>query len=330
MLVSVAIVAYNEEKTLPALLNDLLEQEYPRENMEVLLIDSLSSDGTKQVMETFARQEHGFARVVVLDNPGKILPCGCNVALKNYTGDAIVRIDAHASVPQDFISKNVRALEQGESVSGGARPNIIDEETAWKNMLLAAEQSMFGSGAADYRNSGKKKYVSSVFHGMYRREVYDAVGLYNEQLTRTEDNDMSWRIRHAGYEICYDPDIVSYQHTRSSLKGMLRQKYWNGYWIGRTMRINPHCFSLFHFVPAAFVGAIIVTSALSAVGIWHLAALMWALYAVVAVGMAVLAAVTGEKRSLLFLLLPVVFLLLHLCYGAGTFVGLARAFFGKK
>lgn len=151
MLVSFAIVAYNEERSLPQLLHDLENQDYPHNKIEVLLIDSMSKDSTKSIMEQFSETHSDFFRVVVLENPEKTLPFGCNVALKNYSGDAIVRIDAHATIPNDFISKNVKILQSGEKVSGGKRPNIIDEQTPWKNMLLAAEQSMFGSSIAAYR-----------------------------------------------------------------------------------------------------------------------------------------------------------------------------------
>lgn len=323
MTVSFAVVAYNEAKTLPRLLEDLRAQDYPHEKIEVLLIDSMSADDTWAIMEQFARSGHDFARVVLLKNENKTLPYGCNVALKAYTGDAIVRIDAHASIPADFISKNVRTLGSGEDVCGGARPNIIDNDSSWSRTLLAAEQSMFGSSVASYRHSGQKRYVSSVFHGMYRREVYDAVGLYNEQLARTEDNDMSYRIRQAGYKICYDPDIVSYQHTRSTLKTMLRQKYLNGYWIGKTMGVSPRCFSVFHFVPFVFVLGILLTTVLSWLGMPLLGQLMWSAY-----GLLLVAFTAMELWSNGFtpvkLLLPVLFLLLHLSYGVGTLVGLAE------
>ncbi len=319
MKVSVAIVAYNEEKTLPKLLEDLTAQDYPHEKIEVLLIDSMSTDNTLELMTKFA-EKSDFSAVKLLENQNKTLPYGCNVMLENYTGDVIVRLDAHASVPADFISKNVVVLQSGEFVSGGRRPNIIDENTNWKETLLISEQSMFGSGVAAYRNSDKKRYVSSIFHGMYRREVYDAVGLYNVNLARTEDNDMSYRINEAGYKICYSPDIVSYQHTRNNLKSMLRQKYLNGYWIGKTMGINPKCFSLFHFVPFCFVLGIIATSALAAFGMPLLSMLMWALYGALVLAISLIEII--KKPAATNLLLPILFLLLHISYGVGTLIGL--------
>lgn len=329
MLVSFAVVAYNEEATLPKLLEDLCRQDYPHEKIEVLLIDSMSTDKTFEIMENFANSNTDFASVKVFKNEKKTLPYGCNIMLENYSGDAIVRIDAHARIPFDFISKNVEILQSGEMVCGGRRPNIIDESTPWKQTLLIAEQSMFGSSIASYRSSDKKRYVNSVFHGMYRREVYEKVGLYNVLLARTEDNDMSYRIRANGFKICYDPDIVSYQHTRNTLKKMLRQKYLNGYWIGKTMGINPKCFSLFHFVPFVFVLGVIFTAVLSLFGLPFLAKLLWGAYGLFVFGVSLIE-IFKNPFSLTNFVLPILFFLLHASYGVGTIIGLIEMPFWLK
>ena len=279
-------------------------------------------------MEKFKKENKDFCNIQVLDNPQKKLAGGWNVILKNYHGDAVVRIDAHAEIPEDFVEKNVKVLESGEYVSGGLRPNIIDESTPWKEALLLAEQSMFGSSIAPYRRSEKKTYVKSVFHGAYKREVFDKVGFFNEQLGRTEDNEINYRIREAGYKICYSPDIVSYQHTRNSLKAMLKQKYGNGYWVALTLKACPKCLSIYHFVPLCFVLGIIGTSILAAFGFPILAYLMWGLYWLVAVGMSFLS-VKGEKKTWCQLALPFLFFLLHISYGIGSLVGMIKLPFWK-
>ena len=123
MELSIAIVAWNEEKNLPAVLHDILAQGYPHEKIELLLIDSMSEDGTKAVMESFAeRHAAEFRSIQVMENPGKILSRGWNRAIDAFTTEALVRVDAHSSIPSDFIEKNVAALEAGEYVTGGARP----------------------------------------------------------------------------------------------------------------------------------------------------------------------------------------------------------------
>ena len=187
---------------------------------------------------------------------------------------------------------------------------------------------MFGSSIAPYRNSTQKMYTKSLFCGMYRREVYEKVGHYNALLPRSEDNDMTQRVRSAGFKLCYCPEIVFYQHTRSTLGKMLRQKYLNGYWIGKTMGINPRCFSLFHFVPFAFVLGIMLTTALALLGWPLLAQLMWGAYGLLVVAISVLELV--KELSMYKLLLPVLFLLLHVSYGIGTVIGLVEMPFWVK
>lgn len=323
MIISVGVVAYNEQNTLPKLFECIKAQTYPHNKMEIVLVDSMSKDDTKKLMEQFKKENRDFYNIQILDNPQKKLAGGWNVILKNYHGDAVVRIDAHAEIPENFVKKNVEVLESGEYVSGGVRPNIIDESTPWKETLLLAEQSMFGSSIAPYRRSEKKTYVKSIFHGAYKREVFEKVGFFNEQLGRTEDNEINYRIREAGYKICYSPDIVSYQHTRNSLKAMLKQKYGNGYWVALTLKACPKCLSLYHFVPLCFVLGIIGTSVLAAFGFPFLAYLMWGMYWFVAVSMSILS-VKDVKKTWYQFALPFLFFLLHISYGMGSFVGIIK------
>lgn len=320
MKVSFAIVARNEEKSLSRILEDLTYQDYPHENIEVLLVDSMSKDNTLQIMKNFAENSSGFADIKVLLNEGKVLPSGNNVVLDNYTGDVLVRVDAHGAIPSDFISKNVEIIKSGEKVCGGRRPNLIEDANSFRETLLCAEQSMFGSSIAPYRNAEQKMYISSLFCGMYLREVFDTVGKYNENLYRTEDNDMSYRIRKAGYKLCFSPDIVSYQYTRNTLFKMLKQKFLNGFWIGRTLGVNPKCFSVFHFVPLVFVLSIIFSALLSFLGYPLFALLLLSAYSLFVILITIIEII--KKPRITNLLLPFIFALLHICYGVGTLLGI--------
>ena len=238
--VSLCIIAYNEQACMDSLLHEVRAQDYPHELMEIILVDGLSTDGTKEKMLEFQQKNEGaFRRVVVADNEKRVLPCGWNVVLKNAMADVILRVDAHSSIPVDFVSKNMACLNRGEAVCGGRRPIILDEDSQFNRTLIMAETSMFGSSVAPYRRKQEELYVKSLFHGAYRRTVFEEVGGYNENLWRTEDNEMNYRIRAAGYRLCYEPEIISYQHTRNGLGKMLKQKYKNGYWIGLTVGVCP-------------------------------------------------------------------------------------------
>lgn len=329
MNISVAIVAYNAEKTLPRLLDDLVAQDYPHEKIEILLIDSMSTDRTRSIMEHFSCEDYGYLRVVVLENPGKVLPCGCNVILEYYTGEAIVRLDAHSSIPSNFISQNICCLEEGEDICGGPVESILVNDTPIQQTMLIAENSVFCGGAAGFRRLEERAYVSTLAFGFYRRCVYDDAGLYDERLSRTEDNDMSYRIRQCGYRFCLDPRIRSFRFSRSSLGKLLKQKYLNGYWIGKTMGVNPKCFSLYHFVPFAFVLGIIFTTILAAFDYPLLSMLMWGAYLLVDLGVTLMEC-TKNDFYMTNLLLPILFLLLHLSYGIGTLIGLLEMPFWLK
>lgn len=322
--VTFGIIAYNEEKYLPDVLGDLLRQTYPHHLIEVVLVDGESTDETWRIMHSF-REEHlsEFLNIIIKKNKKRVQPAGWNVVIKNATADVLLRIDAHARIPEDFIEKNIKCIKSGEYVCGGPRENIIDEGTSWKKTLLQAEQSMFGAGIALYRReTDKKRYVNSLFHGAYRQEVVKTVGFFNEELIRTEDNEYHYRIRKAGYKICYDPQIKSFYQTRSTLKGMLRQKYLNGLWIGKTIFKCPKCISVFHLVPLIFVVAIVVTTLLLFLGVSWPAKILWMVYLLANLAITASAFTRTKGFNICFAALPLIFLLLHVSYGIGTVFGI--------
>ena len=321
MLVSVCTIARNEEEYLPHLLEDITKQDYPAEQIEVVMVDSSSTDGTRRIMERFAEENPQYHNCFVTENPGNNQASGWNQAIRSSTGDIIIRLDAHGRIPEDFVSKNVECMESGEDVTGGPRPNLPEKDTPWQRLLLSAESSMFGSGIAGFRRENEKKYVKSMFHAAYRREVFEKVGLFNENLGRTEDNEMHYRIRKAGYKICFNPDIISYQNIRNSWCGMLKQKYGNGHWIGLTLGVCPGCFSIHHFVPLAFVFALILTGIIALLGNTGMLVCLCILYVIVDLLMSVLA-VQRQKWYNYYLMLPLIFLSLHLAYGVGTLIGI--------
>jgi len=330
MIVSFIIVAYNAEKTVDDILNNLTEQDYEHKKIEVLLVDSASSDSTKKQMVSFCENfQSEFKRICVLDNPKRTLPCGWNVALKEVKGDVILRVDVHTTIPDDFISMNVNCLKGDENICGGRVTSTITNNSIWQRTILLAENSMFGGGVAKFRRSNTCEYVNTLAFAAYRRCVFETVGGYDERLARTEDNEIHYRMKQAGYKFLYYPRIHSFRMARCTLFKLMKQKYFNGYWIGLTMGVSPRCFSLYHFVPFAFVLGIIVTSILAAFALAKLALLLWSFYWAIAILMAVLSVDKGSFNSNLFAL-PFLFFLLHISYGSGTIVGLVKMPFSRK
>lgn len=327
--VSLCVVAYNEDGFLPNLLNDFKKQTYPHGLTEIVLVDSVSTDNTKQIMQAFANEDNGFYSVKVEQNTKRVQASGWNVAITHATGDVIIRIDAHTHIPAEFTELNIKNLESGEAVSGGPRPCLIENSTNWKRTLLEVENSLFGSSINKCRRETEKTYVKTMFHAAYRREVFENVGGFNENLLRTEDNEMHYRIREAGYKLSFDSDIISYQYARSNLNKMIKQKYGNGKWIGLTLGVSPGCISLFHLIPFCFLGGIVLTTLLACFGLWYFSAAMWGLYALFA-GANTVISIINDGFIPHKLLMPFLFLILHVSYGIGTLVGLMQMPFKRK
>ena len=145
MTVSLCVVAYNEEAFLNNLFKDIINQTYDHSKMEIVLVNSASTDNTRSVMERFAASKHDFKAITVLDNPRKKQASGWNVAISAAKGDVIIRIDAHSHIPPEFTRLNMKNIGEGEFVSGGVRPCIIENDTSWGLSLLDLENSLFGS-----------------------------------------------------------------------------------------------------------------------------------------------------------------------------------------
>ncbi len=331
MLVSVCIVAYNEAHSLPSIFKDLLNQTYSHKKTELVFIDNCSNDSTYNVLCNFAeKNKESFYGIKVLKSEkGHVLSAGLNLAIDNYEGEVYIRVDAHASLDSRFIEETVACLEGRdghgiENVCGGMRPTYATKDNGMSSLLLVAEQSRFGASVASYRDGQKREYTDSVFHAAYRREVIDTVGYFNEKLFRTEDNEYNRRVEEKGYKICFEPKIKSSQQIRESLPKMLKQKYQNGFWIGYTLGICPRCIGKFHLVPLLFLLSVTATSVLGACGIGIFSALLWGAYGLCNIVFTAKAIIDAPKFCLHLLLLPVIFLLMHICYGVGTFVGIVK------
>lgn len=328
MLVSVVVGLLNEEKFLPRLIEDFKKQTYNHNEIELIFIDGMSKDNSWKILEDFKNSNHDFYDVVLLKNPKVILSAGMNVGIKAARGECILKVDCHSHITDNFIENNVKIIEEGEDVCGGPRPNIIENADNFSKTLLLVEENMFGSGIADYRKKTTKKYVSSVFQGMYKKSIFDKIGLLDEKVGRVEDNELHYRIRKNGYKIRYSNDILSYQYTRPTLKRMLKQKYSNGYWIGKVSHVYPKAFSIFHFVPLAFVLAIIFSLCMVPITSIFIILLssVYFLFTILITIMTII----NNKFNVTILLMPIILFLIHVYYGVGTLVGLIKGFSWKK
>jgi GT2 family glycosyltransferase len=329
--VTALIVVRNEEKYIAKCLGSLLCQDYPSDCYEIVIVDGESTDKTLEIINEEikkASEERQTPSVRILNNPKHILASGWNIGIKAAQGEYIIRPDAHAYVEKDFISKNVDVmLKVGDASCVGGR--MVTVSTTKKGeMIKEALSSPFGVGGAKFRYSKEAGYVDTVAYGLYKKSVFDEIGYFNEALVRTQDNDLHRRMRDAGMKFYLDPEICSYYNSRDTFKKLAKQQFSNGKWTMINFRLRPGKMSLRHFVPLAFVLALIVTliGGIFFHPIWFLT--LGGLLMHLACGLVF--AVKRTKKISHILALPWVFLLMHLCYGTGSIVGFFAYYKVKK
>ena len=321
-IVSFLIVARNAGAFLGDLLNDYVDQDYPKTCCELVIVDGMSVDNTRQIGNEF-RDEHPELKVTVLDNPKRILASGWNVGLAAAKGDIMIRVDAHAHIGPDFIRRNVERIEAGEQICGGCRssdPPI----GALARMVNIVETSKFGGGLAAFRNRGPARYVDTHAHAAYRREVFAAVGGLDERLERNQDNEIHYRMRKAGYRFYFDPCISSRHISRSTVPGLLRQKFGNGFWVGILLGIQPRSVGIRHAASLALVLSILAGAVLLQAFPFLLMAVVGA-YSLLDLFFTVEIIREAEpSQRLLATSVFAIFPMLHIVYGLGTICGLVK------
>lgn len=328
--VTVIIPCRNEEKYIGKFIATLARQDYfngmPHEKIEVFFVDGESTDRTREIIEQHARM-YPFMRV--LSNPKRIVPEAMNIGIRQAKGDVIIRMDAHAEYPPDYITNCVECLDRtgAENVGG---PIISTSDTFCGKAIAAGMSSVFGVGNARFRLGGFEGYVDTVPFGAYRRDVFDRIGLFDTELVRNQDDELNYRLIKSGGKIYMAPEITSYYYPRDSIGKLWRQYYEYGYWKVRVIQKHGLPASWRHLVPVTFVLSMLITGLLAlfdARAVYPLLAVCGS-YALLAGLFS--ARIAAEKGIRYFPFLPVVFATLHTSYGVGFLKGIGDFIVMKK
>jgi cellulose synthase/poly-beta-1,6-N-acetylglucosamine synthase-like glycosyltransferase len=248
--VSIAMPSYDEEPYIEACLRSILEQDYPRERMEILVADGGSRDGTRAIVRRLARED---ARIRLLDNSvHRIQARGMNLCMKEARGELILVTDVHAEYARDYVSRLVEAFQRtGADCAGGAQR--AKARTAFQEALSAALSSPLGAGGAPYRSAEREGFVDTVFPGAFRRSILEKVGLFDVEAVTNEDAELQQRILQAGGKVYLSKDVVVHYYPRTSLARLARQYFRYGDGRARTLLLHGRLPVVRPLLPLAFV-----------------------------------------------------------------------------
>jgi succinoglycan biosynthesis protein ExoA len=320
----------NEKAHIGEFLHSLLTQELePDWQVEILVADGLSDDGTRDILRQYCDKA---PTVRVIDNPGRIVSTGLNSAIAASTGDIIIRMDGHTVYAKDYVRECVRVLQQSGADNVGG-PWVADGRGVVGKAIAAAFQSPFCAGGGRAHDPNYEGEVDTVYLGCWARSVFDQVGMFDSNLVRNQDDEFNFRLRRFGGRIWQSPRIKSWYRPRASLSALFRQYLQYGFWKVAVIRKHRALASWRHLVPAAFLASIAIAVGLiaaalvlgkSGIALALSAALVMELFAY---ALACAAATLPFVRSLewgALLVMPVAIAVYHLAYGAGFLIGLLQ------
>ena len=303
-------------------LGAVLNQDYPDQRLEVLIVDGMSTDDTKQIIYDLSKQ-HPNISLAMLDNPKHVIPAALNIGIRRARGEFILRIDGRAVIAPNYVRTCIEVLKRREAHNVGGRQNQVGADW-WSKVIAAAAGSRFGGGGPAYRHSTQEELVDTVYLGCWARESFERFGLFDEELARNQDDEFNYRVRGQGGRILISPDIKSEYYGRGRLSELWTQYFQFGYWKVRVMQkhllqMRPRQFAPPLFVATLLVGALLSTFVPMARALWLALVVSYLLATASA------AVLTARRAGWSFLpVLPLAFATLHIGYGLGFLVGLVR------
>jgi glycosyltransferase involved in cell wall biosynthesis len=323
--VTVIIPCLNEKDYISKCLDSVIASDYPKERLEILVMDGLSEDETRIILERYANT---YSYIKVFDNHKKITPAALNIGVRNAKGEIIVRMDAHSTYEKDYISQCVKYLKEYNADNVGGMWITVPRNNSLSEKAIAfALSHSFGVGNAHYRIGWAKEpmWVDTVPYGCYHKKLFNEIGLFNENFPRNEDTEFNARLRKAGGKILLVPDIKVYYYVRSAFYKFCKHIFDNGFKVAEHLKLNETIFSWRHFIPLIFVLSLISFAILSFLfpGFLYLSLLIFGSYMVINFYFS--GRISFKQKDIRYLLLmPIIFISLHFTYGLGTLWGLLR------
>lgn len=324
MTLSVICPIYNEEKYIAQFLDSLLRQDYAKDDLEILLVDGMSKDRTREIVAEYTAK-YSFIRLI--DNPEKIVPYAMNRGIDEAKGEVIMRLDAHASYQPNYFSVLVNGLHRlhADNVGTVCKTDVLNK-TPKTLAIREVLGNKFGVGNSTFRTGiDHEQEVETVPFGCWPREVFEKYGKYDVRLVRNQDIEMNKRILRGGGKIYILPDSYCTYLARETWRALAKNNYGNGKWNILTVYYTKtfSSLSLRHFIPLLFVLSLIVPLLLAFIW-WPFALVSVAsllaytfLFSAVSLRLAI-------RKDLSFLYLLLAFFVLHLSYGFGGLAGILK------
>jgi len=319
--VSVVVPCRNEKEHIEGCIRSILSQEYPKDKIEFIVVDGMSDDGTRDVLLRVMEED---SRLKIVDNPKRITPCARNIGIREAYGEYVAILDAHTVYASSYICTCVKLLEEHPEVCCVGGPIISMGKGFFGRATAAAMSHPLGVGNAKHRFPNYEGYAEGACFPVFRKEIFDKVGFFDEDLVRNQDDEFNFRVALSGEKVFLSPRAQCTYYVRESPAELFWQFFQYGFYRVVVLRKHRLPISLRHFVPIIFFSLVCVAS-LSGFwlsGWWNLIAVSLPMVYVLTLIMAGIS-LRGKLGILVGLVFPFAAATIHFAYA----VGFAWAFF---
>jgi len=247
--ISFVMPVLNEETHLRTAVSSIFEQKgIEKGQIEVILAIGPSTDNTKQVAEALKLEYP----VTIVENPTGKTPAGLNLAIKSAKNQVIVRVDAHSQLNPEYTSLALQILNETRAANVGGVMKAVGE-TPFQQAVAWAYGSRFGLGGGAYHVGGEAGPSDSVYLGVFRKEILEKLGGFDEKMIRGQDWELNLRMRESGEMVWFDPRLEVTYYPRTSLKKLARQFFDTGAWRAQLTKAHINRANLRYFAPPALV-----------------------------------------------------------------------------
>ena len=319
--VSVVVPCLNERKNIRNCIESLINNNYPNELLEILVIDGMSEDGTIEIIKELCKEN---SNVHLIINKDRITPVALNLGVLNAKGDFIMIAGGHAWFPHNYISKLVNYLLNSDAaVVGGALETKVNKINVKSLAITKVLSNKFGVGNSYFRiGASDSLRVDTVPFGLYKRSVFQNVGYYNEKLIRNHDIELSKRILEKGLKIYLLPDVVCYYFARDNYKDLAKNNFQNGLWNVLTVYITKslRSLSIRHYIPLLFILALLLPVVIAVIAFPPFILMTLAVLFLYVLSLLFISFKLTKKPEILFNVIWS-FIVIHFSYGFGSLVG---------
>ena len=318
--VTIIVPCRNEEKFIAQCLDSIIDNNYPKDNLEVLVIDGMSDDGTQDIISNYSKK---YSFIHLLNNQNKIQSSALNIGIKHSKGDVIMRMDAHNKYSTDYISNCLKYLNEYNADNvGGICITLPGGKGLLAEAIAVALSHPFGVGNSYFRIGSKKpRFVDTVPFGCFRKDIFEKVGLFDEELVRNQDDEFNLRIIKNGGKILLAPDIVSHYYARDSILKLWKMYFQYGYFKPLVAKKIGAVLTWRQLLPSMFICSLLTLGILSFTAVYFKWLFLFVSNLYLIVNLVISSSIALKSSPKLVFVLPVAFATLHFSYGLGYLKG---------